>query len=98
MTVALGKVKGRCKLRDLRYSRGLRTRIVAIVKFMGGFLCVCLTFLVSLINSAPYIVPTNNFCDSRPLPLGRPTVVLQELFLKETPWWMSGSSRSRAAP
>lgn len=47
MTVALGKVKGRCKLRDSRYSRGLRTRIVAIVKFMGGFF-VCLFNLSSL--------------------------------------------------
>ena len=37
MTVALEKVKGRCKLGDLRYPRDLRTRSVAIVRFMGGF-------------------------------------------------------------
>lgn len=40
MTVALEKVKGRCKLRDLISSRDLRTRIVAIVRFIGGFLCL----------------------------------------------------------
>jgi len=56
MTVAFGKVNGRCKLRGLRYSRELRTRIVAIARFMGGFLCVRLTFPISLINSVPYVV------------------------------------------
>lgn len=66
MTVALEKVKGTCKLRDLISSRDLRTRIVAVIRFMGGFLCVRLAFPVSLINNVPYVVrvPINHFWDS----------------------------------
>lgn len=62
MTVALEKVKGRCKLRDLRYSRDPTMSIVAIVRLMVGFLCVCLTFPVSLINNVLCVVRVPNKC------------------------------------
>lgn len=81
MTVALENIKDRCKLRDLRYSRDLRTMTVAIRRFMDGFLCVCLTFPVFLINNVPLIISGT----LGHLLLGRLQVVLQELFLKEIP-------------
>lgn len=40
MTVALENIKDRRKLRDLRYSRDLRTMTVAIRRLMDGFFCV----------------------------------------------------------
>lgn len=37
MAVALEQVMGRCELRNLRHSRDLRSRTVAIGRFMGMF-------------------------------------------------------------
>lgn len=59
MIVALEKVMGRCKLRDLRYSRDLRSRTVAIGRFMGVFPLSRLCHQ----ENVSYIVrvPINNF-------------------------------------
>lgn len=59
MIVALEKVMGRCKLRDLRYSRDLRSRTVAIGRFMGVF---PLSRLCHQENVSYVVrVPINNF-------------------------------------
>lgn len=59
MTVVLGRVMDRCKLRDLRYSRDLRPRTVAIGRFMGVFHLSRLCHQ----QNVPYVVrvPINHF-------------------------------------
>lgn len=62
MTVVLGRVMDRCKLRDLRYSRDLRPRTVAIGRFMGVF---HLSRLYHQQNVSYVVrVPINHFWDS----------------------------------